>query len=344
MDLAPVVLGSPKVSPDDGGEDVPPKEAIELDAAYEAKFEKALAHDLTFVDTLIDSQAASSTTAVTKASSATEVQAASSATKVRSNNNTASSATEVRAARGRRTKIRTRRTRIRRTRKTKRTRRSRAAARMMMMMSRRETAPSQRRPAVTPEPTASRAGSRSRVAGKVAHLRRRQGRTLLGSWRPRQVEALGRPSAMDPGRAARPRPDDEEGPRGQEFGGPRDEGALKKRSTARLERHLLLALLAGAASTGEATGVVVKWQGSLAETATADTAMLMTPWWLGWAVAMVLTLIFVMKMMMESFVIQRRVTTRTVATQSQTTYRVSQAGVGRFTPLVESGCGAWPET
>ena len=119
---------------------------------------------------------------------------------------------------------------------------------------------------------------------------------------------------------------------------------VKKRSTARLERHLLLALLAGAASTGEATGVVVKWQGSLAETATADTAMLMTPWWLGWAVAMVLTLIFVMKMMMESFVIQRRVTTRTVATQSQTTYRVSQAGVGRFTPLVESGCGAWPET
>lgn len=107
------------------------------------------------------------------------------------------------------------------------------------------------------------------------------------------------------------------------------------RNAARLERQLLLTLLAVGASVARADGVTKYGTASIGKATESSTG------WLGWLVAILVTIAFVVKMMMDNLEVRRRVRQRTMQTQSLTTYK-TEVQHPRFTPLPEGSSGAWP--
>ena len=95
----------------------------------------------------------------------------------------------------------------------------------------------------------------------------------------------------------------------------------KSHGAARLERKLLLTLLAGAPAVSD-TGAIMEMsaQGTAGGGATVvehETGF----GWLGWCVAALVTMIFLVRIVMEKYEGRRKVRTRTMMTQSPTTYR-----------------------
>jgi hypothetical protein len=111
------------------------------------------------------------------------------------------------------------------------------------------------------------------------------------------------------------------------------------RTAARLERQLLMTLLAaGGLATPEAADVMKYSTGAAGATVADDET---SSGWLGWCVAALLTIVFVAHAVRERYEVRKRVRTRTMQTQSVTTYRTDLAAP-RYQPLAEGSCGAWP--
>ena len=111
------------------------------------------------------------------------------------------------------------------------------------------------------------------------------------------------------------------------------------RTAARLERQLLMTLLAaGGLATPEAADVMKYSTGAAGATVVDDEA---SSGWLGWCVAALLTIVFVANAVRERYEVRKRVRTRTMQTQSVTTYRTDLAAP-RYQPLAEGSFGAWP--
>ena len=113
----------------------------------------------------------------------------------------------------------------------------------------------------------------------------------------------------------------------------------KSHSAARLERKLLLTLLAGAPAVSDA-GAIMKMsaQGTAGGGATVvdhETGF----GWTGWCVAALVTMIFLVRIVMENYEGRRKVRTRTMMTP--TTYRTDLTP-HRCQPLAEGSFGAWP--
>jgi hypothetical protein len=65
---------------------------------------------------------------------------------------------------------------------------------------------------------------------------------------------------------------------------------------------------------------------------------------LGWCIAFAVTMLFVMKLVLEKFDIRAKRSTREVAVQRPVTYKTCDrlgGTVGRFTPLPERDFDAW---
>ena len=103
------------------------------------------------------------------------------------------------------------------------------------------------------------------------------------------------------------------------------------RTAARLERRLLMTLLASGAATGEAAGGVMRYCEQDAERSD----------WLGWCLAALMTLLFIWSMMRWQYVVMKRLAARTMMTQSPTMYRADLAQP-KFQPLADAASGAWP--
>ena len=115
----------------------------------------------------------------------------------------------------------------------------------------------------------------------------------------------------------------------------------KSHGAARLERKLLLTLLAGAPAVSDA-GAIMKMsaQGTAGGGATVvehETGF----GWLGWCVAALVTILFLARIVSEKYEARRQVRTRTMMTQSPTTYRTDLTP-HRYQPLAEGSFGAWP--
>jgi hypothetical protein len=63
--------------------------------------------------------------------------------------------------------------------------------------------------------------------------------------------------------------------------------------------------------------------------------------WLGWRVAALATIIFLVRIVMEKYEGRKKVRIRTMMTQSPTTYRADLTP-HRYQPLAEGSFGAWP--
>ena len=109
------------------------------------------------------------------------------------------------------------------------------------------------------------------------------------------------------------------------------------RPAAKLERQLLLALLAAGSQTAESAAAADMTNYGKAILVTTDEE---SYGWLGWCVALLLTLIFVGKWVFENYELRKRTRVRTVLTQSMVTYKTDVANP-RFTPLAEGSSGAW---
>ena len=109
------------------------------------------------------------------------------------------------------------------------------------------------------------------------------------------------------------------------------------RTAARLERQLLMTLLAAGGVTTNARDVMKYSIGTAGATIDDERGS----GWLGWCVAALLTIIFVASAMRERYEVRKRVRTRTMQTQSITTYRTDLAAP-RYQPLAEGSFGAWP--
>ena len=114
---------------------------------------------------------------------------------------------------------------------------------------------------------------------------------------------------------------------------------VNRHSARKLERQLLMTLLAaGGLATSDAASVMkysTANSGATVVTNETDSG------WVGWWVAALVTMIFVARLAMERYEVRRKVRTRTMQTQSPTTYRTDTAQ-HRFQPLAEGSSGAWP--
>jgi hypothetical protein len=109
------------------------------------------------------------------------------------------------------------------------------------------------------------------------------------------------------------------------------------RPAAKLERQLLLALLAAGSQTAEsAVAADVTNYGKVILATTDEESY----GWLGWCVAFLLTVLFVGKWVFENYELRKRTRVRTVLTQSMVTYKTDVANP-RYTPLAEGSSGAW---
>ena len=108
------------------------------------------------------------------------------------------------------------------------------------------------------------------------------------------------------------------------------------RPAAKLERQLLLALLAAGSQIASAAVA--------ADVTNYGKVILVTDeesyGWLGWCIACLLTVLFVCKWGFENYELKRRTGVRTVLTQSMVTYKTDVVNP-RFTPLAEGSSGAW---
>jgi hypothetical protein len=123
----------------------------------------------------------------------------------------------------------------------------------------------------------------------------------------------------------------------------------------RLERKLLLALLACAPATGDAASRALIKTGSAVERAASQAATLTesaaNSSWTGWFVAFLVILVFAMKHLWENYEIRRIVpaapakATRTMIVQGPVTYatenRLSPVCAGRYQPLADREFDCW---
>ncbi len=102
-----------------------------------------------------------------------------------------------------------------------------------------------------------------------------------------------------------------------------------------------MTLLAGAPAVSDAVAIVkMSAQGTAGGGATAvehETGF----GWLGWCVAALVTMIFLVRIVMEKYEGQKKVRTVAMMTQSPTTYRTDLTP-HRYQPLAEGSFGAWP--
>jgi hypothetical protein len=91
------------------------------------------------------------------------------------------------------------------------------------------------------------------------------------------------------------------------------------RTTAKLARRLLLALLAATSGVSDAAGAVVPYDGVGGSAADHDEGSGM----MGWIVAIILRLVLLWRLLAERFEVRANATTRNMMVQGPVTYKVS---------------------